>query len=60
MTNCRWCGRFGTRPTTRTVRDWKGRWHTVRQQLCPDCCREWSTDQPWNQPADMTLPLEER
>lgn len=57
---CRGCGRYGAGPITRTVRDWRGRWHTIRQTLCPDCAKDWSQDFPWNQPADFSLPVEER
>lgn len=54
---CRWCGKFGAHPITRTIRDWRGRWSTVRQELCPDCESEWTTDLPWNKPVDPALPV---
>jgi hypothetical protein len=57
---CRWCGKYVSaraEPTARSVRDWKGRWSTVVQMLCSDCSADWSSDEPWNQPVDPSLPV---
>jgi hypothetical protein len=58
---CRWCGKYGARPVTRTIQNWRASsWHTVRQDLCPDCEQSWTADLPWNREPDYSLPVEER